>query len=152
NSGYRRKGKATCCIGKGTEISFKDFATFCPKAIAGIGTLPGTVADRSIPIRLERAIRGAEGVAKFRERDVEFEVLEIKTKIEAYATQIAETVATARPVMPDELSDRQQEAAESLVAIADLAGGMWPDRIRKALVALCTEAQVADESIGVALL
>src|SRR5262249_35146022 len=29
-----------------------DFQVFCPKVLAGIGDLPSTVADRSIPIRL----------------------------------------------------------------------------------------------------
>jgi hypothetical protein len=152
NTGYRRKGKTSCCVGKGAETSFRDFSTFCAKAIAGIGRLPDTVADRSIPIRLERAIRGEEGVAKFRWRDVEFEVLEIKTKVEVYADQIADAVAAARPQMPDELSDRQQEATESLVAIADLAGGQWPAHVRNALVLLAKEAQTADDSTGHTLL
>ena len=55
NAGYRRGGVASCCVGKGAEMGYKDFSTFCPKAIAGIGKLPDTVADRSIPIRLKRA-------------------------------------------------------------------------------------------------
>ena len=41
NSGYRKGGKATVCVGQGANISFKDFSTFSPKAIAGIGKLPG---------------------------------------------------------------------------------------------------------------
>ncbi|MEK7214362.1 MAG: topoisomerase, partial [Chloroflexota bacterium] len=40
NSGYRRGGKASCCVGQGASISYKDFSTFCPKAIAGINKLP----------------------------------------------------------------------------------------------------------------
>ncbi|HEY3926834.1 MAG TPA: primase alpha helix C-terminal domain-containing protein, partial [Candidatus Koribacter sp.] len=52
NTGHRRGGKASCCVGKGADT--KDFQTFCPKAIAGIGHLPDTVADRSIPILLKR--------------------------------------------------------------------------------------------------
>ena len=50
NTGHRRGGKASCCVGQGANITYKDFSTFCPKAIAGIGKLPDTVADRSIPI------------------------------------------------------------------------------------------------------
>jgi hypothetical protein len=37
NTGHRRGGKATVCVGQGASIGFKDFKTFCPKAIAGIG-------------------------------------------------------------------------------------------------------------------
>ena len=40
NSGYKRSGRASLCVGKGADLSVKDFSTFCPKAIAGIGRLP----------------------------------------------------------------------------------------------------------------
>src|SRR6266513_5433939 len=40
NTGYRQGGKASCCVPKGQETSFKDFLTFGAKAIAGIGKLP----------------------------------------------------------------------------------------------------------------
>jgi putative DNA primase/helicase len=58
----------------------------------------------------------------------------------------------ARPQLPDELTDRQQDGAEPLLAIADLAGGEWPEATRRALIELCAEAQAADSSIGVQLL
>jgi hypothetical protein len=38
----------------------------------------------------------------------------------------------SNPWLPDEISDRQQDAWEILFAIADLAGGEWPDRARYA--------------------
>ena len=66
NTGHRRGGHASCCVGQGVNITFKDFHTFCPKAIAGIGKLPDTVADRSIPIRLKRRAPG-EPVERFRQ-------------------------------------------------------------------------------------
>lgn len=78
NTGYRRGGVASCCVGRGAGISYRDFSTFCPKAIAGIGKLPDTVADRSIPIRLKRARRGE--VQRFRERDIERDAGEIKAR------------------------------------------------------------------------
>jgi len=42
---------------------------YCPEALAGIGELPDTVADRSIPIRMRRP-RPGESVKRFRMRDV----------------------------------------------------------------------------------
>jgi hypothetical protein len=60
NTGHRQGGKSTICVGQGAEMSYKDFSTFCPKAIAGIGKLPDTVADRSLPIRLERRAPGEQ--------------------------------------------------------------------------------------------
>lgn len=152
NTGYRQGGKASCCVGKGQEISFRDFSTFCPKAIAGIGRLPDTVTGRSLSIRLKRAARGTEGVARFRQREVKAGALALRVEIETFADQIVNSVEKARPRMPDDLSDRQQDACEPLLAIADLAGGHWPDLARKALVSLCVEAQDGDESVGHILL
>jgi hypothetical protein len=152
NTGYRKGGKISCCVGKGAETTFKDFSTFSAKAIAGIGKLPDTVADRSIPIRLKRAARAEGGVQRFRRREIAAEAAELSSQIESFAVAITERIKEARPQMPDELTDRQQDAAESLFGIADLSGGQWPIVARKALVELCTEGQRADESIGRTLL
>jgi hypothetical protein len=152
NTGYRRGGKASCCVGKGAETNFKDFSTFCAKAIAGIGKLPDTVADRSIPIRLKRAVREDSAIQRFRRRDIDAEASALHSHIESFALAIAPKVTEARPQLPDELTDRQQDAAEGLLAIADLAGGLWPAIARHALVQLCGEAQQADESVGQRLL
>jgi hypothetical protein len=148
NTGYHLGGVASRCVGKNFDT--KDFSTFCPKAIAGIGKLPSTVADRAIPIKLKRAPKGT--VKKFRERDVELEAFDIRTSIERFADASKTTVAFARPSLPDELSDRQQDATECLVAIADLAGGDWPSLARTSLTSLCVEAQGNDDSVGHVLL
>jgi len=148
NTGYHRGGVASRCVGKDFET--KDFSTFCPKAIAGIGKLPSTVADRSIPIRLKRAPRGT--VKRFRERDVELEAFDLRANIVRFADSIKAVVAVHRPALPDDLSDRQQDATECLATIADLAGGKWPELARTSLIELCVEAQENDDSIGVMLL
>jgi hypothetical protein len=151
NTGHRRGGKASCCVGQGTAITCKNFSTFCPKAIAGIGHLPDTIADRSIPIHLKRAARG-EHVERFRRRDVEGEAADLRARLEAWSAVTVENLRTARPVLPDALTDRQQDGAEPLLAIADLAGGEWPETARLALIELCSEAQAGDQSMGVRLL
>jgi len=151
NTGHRRGGTSSCCVGQGASITFKDFSTFCPKAIAGIGKLPDTVADRAIPIRLKRAARG-EKVERFRRRIVESEGARLKAQLESWCDGIISMLRDAWPQLPEELTDRQQDGAEPLLAIADLAGGEWPQATRRALVDLCAEAQAADSSIGVQLL
>lgn len=151
NTGHRRGGTASCCVGQGANTTFKDFSTFCPKAIAGIGKLPDTVADRAIPIRLKRAARG-EKVERFRRRVVESEAERLRAEIEAWCVGILSTLRDARPQLPEELTDRQQDGAEPLLAIADLAGSEWPQAARRALIELCAEAQAGDSSIGVQLL
>jgi hypothetical protein len=151
NSGHRRGGVASLCVGKGAEMSYKDFSTFCPKAIAGIGKLPDTVADRSIPIRLKRAARG-EIVERFRIRTVMPEADVLRGNLEEWAESVGQHLREARPDLPNELSDRQQDGVEPLLAIAELAGKEWEEMARSAVVELCTEARQSDDSTGVRLL
>jgi hypothetical protein len=151
NTGHRKGGKSSCCIGQGANVGFRDFSTFCPKAIAGIGRLPDTVADRSIPIRLKRATPG-EVVERFRPRDVETEAAGLRERIEEWCQLIARDLCEARPELPEALTDRQQDGAEPLLAIADAAGGEWPHAARCAQVELCVEAQALDVSTGKLLL
>ena len=40
NTGHCRGGVASLCVGQGAEISYKDFSTFCPKAIAVSASSP----------------------------------------------------------------------------------------------------------------
>lgn len=150
NTGYRRGGAASCCVGRGAKMGYKDFSTFCPKAIAGIGKLPDTVADRSIPIQLKRARRGE--VDKFREREARRQASEIAGKLGAWCAVNLEKLRESRPDIPPNLSDRQSDCCEPLLAVADLAGGDWPEAARKAIVKLCGEAQADDQSDGVRLL
>ena len=78
NSGHRRGGCVSLCAGQGTKINYKNFDTFCPKAIAGIGRLPDTIADRSIPIRLKRRI-SRERVERFRRYQIRHVLLKQRT-------------------------------------------------------------------------
>jgi hypothetical protein len=151
NTGHRRGGVASLCVGKGTDITFKDFSTFCPKAIAGIGKLPDTVADRSIPIRLKRAAPG-DVVERFRLRNVKPEADALRERLGMWCETIADSLCDARPTLPDELSDRQQDGAEPLLGIADAASKGWPEIWRAALVEILTDNQSADDSIRVRLL
>jgi hypothetical protein len=149
NSGHERSGKVTRCVGK--DFLCQDFSTFSPKAIAGIGKLPDTVADRSIPFNLKRKTRD-EKVERFRLRNVKAEAKRLREQLEAWAAQHIEELRDARPELPESLTDRQQDGAEPLLAIADLAGGAWPEAARRALVELCCGAQAADDSVGTRLL
>jgi hypothetical protein len=66
NGGFQADGSFIRMVGIGAAMKPEYFSTFSPKAMAGIGNLPDTVADRSIMIRLERSSRGA--CEKFRPR------------------------------------------------------------------------------------
>jgi hypothetical protein len=143
DTGYRLSGKATVCVGPSHEPV--DFRTFCPKALAGIGILPDTIGDRSIPIHLERRTR-SQGIDRFRYREAEEETGPIREAMAALAQgDIIDTLACARPALPTELDDRAQECVEPLLAIADMAGGEWPERARRAAVVLMGGVRDADD-------
>jgi hypothetical protein len=151
NTGYRRSGKATLCIGQGANLTFRDFSTFCPKAIAGIGKLPNTVVSRAIRIELRRRTK-AEPVVKFRERDARIQADPIRAALMTWATdRTIATLKAARPSMPAALRDRAEDVLEPLFGIADLAAsGDWPDQARRAAVALM--GSTVDQDINIELL
>ena len=67
----------------------------------------------------------------------------------------AELVIEARrrwPAMPDGIEDRNADVWEALLAVADAAGGDWPERARVAAVTLVTLSKESTPSLGIRLL
>ena len=126
--------RVSLCVGQGSKITYKNFDTFCPKAIAGIGVLPDTITDRSIPIRLKRRV-SSERIERFRYRDAKPEAAPLAKQLEEMSG-LSVVLREARPALPQSLGDRQQEAIEPLLAIADLAGGCWPEKARASFLEL----------------
>jgi hypothetical protein len=151
NTGFERDGTYSVCVQKGNDWESRDFSTFSPKAIAGIGKLPPTIRDRAIPISLKRALR-SEQRQRFRKRKVQPEVEQLRKRIELWASGNLDALREAEPQLPDELTDRQQDVGEPLLAIADQAGSEWPERARQALIALLASQVARDDSQGVRLL
>ncbi len=151
NAGFSRSATVPRCVG--TQHEVKDFSVFCAKVIAGIGKLPDTVADRSVPIVLARKARN-QLVERFRTRDVTPHAHTIRAELEAWASIEANiaTLRDARPMMPESLGDRQVDICEPLIAIADAAGGDWPERARTGLASLFAGSEGQDDSLGVKLL
>lgn len=150
NTGYRRGGKSSLCIGQGAAISYKDLSTFAPKAIAGIGDLPDTVASRSIAIRLKRRAPG-EHIERFRRREAGEAGEHLHEWVRSWAEHNVSHLAEVRPMLPDELGDRAADVWEPLLGIADEAAEEWGSRARKAALELSGE--LGDEaSIRVRLL
>jgi hypothetical protein len=152
NAGFRRGGVTSLCVGQGANITYKDFPVFCPKAIAGIGNVPDTVADRSIPIGLRRR-SPSEKVERFRFRKAGPEALPLQQAAAAWAETHLEDLKGREPRLPDALDDRAQDIIEPLLTIADTIGGGWPEKARAAAVTLLTgEDRQDSESLGVRLL
>ena len=138
------------CSGPRGDV-LREFATFCPKALAGIGMLPDTVLDRSIVIAMKRRAR-REPVERFRRRDVAAEIEPLREALAAWGEAAADSLAGARPALLEELDDRALDAWEPLLAIADLAGDEWARRARSAARSISGGGDRQDDSLGVQLL
>lgn len=154
NAGYRRGpiGEVIRCGGPNHTQVFR-FKTFCPKAFAGTGenVLHRTTQDRCIPIRLERKASD-EAVERFKSRRVAPEAEQLQAAIGEWAEAQMDVLMSADPELPELLSDRAQEVWEPLLAIADEAGGSWPDRARDAALELSAGVEVEDDEIPLLLL
>jgi hypothetical protein len=145
NTGYRRSGKASLCVGQGASINYRDFSTFGAKAIAGIGELPGTIGDRALQIELRRRTSD-EPCTRWRDRDGHAAAEPIHQQLVDWAgrTNVLNALRKDRPALPDRLDDRKADVWEPLLAIADMAGSEWPERARQAALALAGAAEDTD--------
>jgi len=133
NSGHTR---ATAVVVRtaGDDFEPRTFSTWCPKAVALIGDLPPTLEDRSIVIRMRRRAP-SEAVERLRlDRLAELEPL--RRQAARWAVDNLPALKVADPALPEELRDRARDNWRLLVAIAELAGGPWPARARKAAALL----------------
>ncbi|MBA2555899.1 MAG: DUF3631 domain-containing protein [Chloroflexi bacterium] len=96
------------------------------------------MADRSIPIRLERRARG-EAVERFRYREAKERAEPIRAALAEALEELTARLAQSRPALPDSLGDRAADGWEPLLAVADAAGGKWPALAREAAIALSGE-------------
>ena len=150
NAGHRRGTTVPRCVGEGKNIKLVEFPVFCPKAFFGIGKpLPDTVADRSIPIRLERR-RADETVERFRHAEVAPIAEVLREGLAAWADLT--DLRDAHPALPGELGDREQDCWEPLLAVADAAGGEWSRWSRQAAVRISTDRGGETDSWGIRLL
>ena len=133
----------------GDEYEARRFSTWAPMAIASIGKVAATIADRSLMIGMERKAPG-QSVARMRaDRDDGFGVL--ASKAARWVADHLEALRQADPDVPRALNDRQADNWRPLFAIADLAGDDWPTRSRAAALALSATDEDG-ETIGVQML
>jgi hypothetical protein len=151
NAGWRRGGAASLLVRKGGDWQPQHFSVFGPKAIAGIGNLPDTVGDRSIPIKLKRRAP-SEQVVRFRRREAQPLAEYLREGLAQWASTNMESLRNARPDFPAGLNDRAEEGWEPLLAFADAAGGDWPQQARRAAVVLSAGEERDDDDLAVRLL
>lgn len=152
NAGHRRSGVSYRCVGDGGAQSVVAFPSYCAVALAGLGHLPDTIRARSVVIRMRRRAR-TEKVEPYRQRIHEPEGNALRDRLADWACAVHSQVEGVFPEMPEGITDRPADVWEPLLAVADAAGGAWPERARAACVALVNA--VADDdraSLGVRLL
>jgi hypothetical protein len=66
--------------------------------------------------------------------------------------ELSGMIQGAWPDLPDGIEDRDADVWEPLLAVADQAGGCWPDRARVAAVAHVAQAKEKSPSLGLRLL
>lgn len=148
NAGHRRGGQALRCEGESNEV--RAFNVFAPAVLCGIGLLPGTLHDRSIIIRLERAKPG-ELRERFDSRLTQRET-ELCRKLARFCADNKARLVSCDPALPSGAFNRLADNWRPLFAIAEIAGGDWPQRAVTAFANLTAKADNEAQGLGTMLL
>jgi putative DNA primase/helicase len=112
------------------------YSCWCPKAIAGIGRLPATLASRCIVVQMQRkmAQEACERLKRLSAHD-------LRSKCARFVLDHGEEIAKAEPKIPSGLTNRAADIWEPLLALAELAGGSWSEIAQGAALGLTCRAQ-----------
>jgi hypothetical protein len=133
---------------EGYEV--REFSVWGAVALAAIGRLPGTIEDRAIKVALRRR-RPDEPAERLRLDRLE-ELAPIARRVARWTTDNLDTLRATDPDVPAELHDRAADNWRTLLAVADAAGGVWPERARRAAVALTRDGADDTETVRTMLL
>ena len=151
NAGHRRGAVAGRCVVRGKEVFTEEIPAYCAVALAGLGEIPDTILTRSIVARMKRR-KPDEQVEPYRRRVSEAEGHDLRDRLADWADTVRDACADAWPKMPKGIEDRDADVWEPLLAVADAAGGHWPNAARVSAVSLVSDAKAATPSLGVQLL
>jgi putative DNA primase/helicase len=137
NAGYLRDGYVLRSEAVGDTFEPRIFSVFSAKALAGIALekhLPDATMSRGVVFNLRRKL-SHESVSRLRHADRGL-FTGIAEKLARFALDYSQQVRLARPALPDELSDRDQDNWDGLLAIASCAGDGWLARATAAALKL----------------
>lgn len=131
NAGHSRDNPYIMrCIGDDNEPIL--FNVYGAKAISGIGKIPDTLIDRSIPLTLRRKMRNE---TKKRVRDLPVDVTNtIQSQLARWSVDNMQAVKAAMPVLPACINDRAQDNWEILLKIAMVLGDDWLEQAYKSCI------------------
>jgi hypothetical protein len=133
----------------GKKVDVEEIEAFSAVALAGIGDLPDTILTRSVIIRMRRRAPN-EQVEPYRRRLHGAKGEALRDRLAEWAASL--NLSAIIPDMPTGIVDRDADVWEALLAVADAAGGQWPNRARVAAVALIAASRETTPSLGVMLL
>jgi len=133
NAGHTRDSAYVVRV-VGEDLNPQRFNVWGCKALAGIGHLADTLMDRAIVLELRRKL-AHEQTERLRHAEPGL-FDDLAAKLARFADDYREAIRKARPTLPSELHDRAQDNWEPLLAIADVAGGEWPELARSAALKL----------------
>ncbi|HEY5710660.1 MAG TPA: DUF3631 domain-containing protein [Allosphingosinicella sp.] len=148
NAGHRRGASAGRCAGRGRT---EEIQAYCAVAVAGLGKLPDTLLARSIVIPMRRRAPG-ERVEPYRRRLHHTKGHALRALLAEWALSIRPQMNSFMPELPPGIADRDADLWESLIAVADAAGGPWPARARVTAVTAVTASRRDSPSLGIRLL
>ena len=122
--------------GSGETWEPRRYSTWAAIVFARIGRRGDVAADsRCITIKLDRATREEAGKLKrFREDRLSDDLADLQRKMARWAADNHGLLRDEDPRMPEALYNRGADLWRPLVAIADLAGGDWPEGTRSIAV------------------
>ena len=132
NAGYKAGAVVPRCVGDASNVAVVELKAFAPIALAGLhSNVPDATRSRSIHFRMQKR-KPSEKVTAFYQRVAVVEAAPIREGLAGWLKPLEESLARARPAMPNGVEDRPAEIWEPILAIADCAGGDWPRRAREA--------------------
>jgi len=136
NSGYARDGKAYRLVEVGGNYELREFSTFSPLVYGMIGKPTDSFNSRSISIEMRRATP-AEWRSLLSLEDGEEEdqrLLALGRQAARWASDNIGLLKVAKPNMGS-MTNRPATNWKPLFAVAEVAGGEWPARARRAAAA-----------------
>jgi uncharacterized protein DUF3631 len=143
NAGHRKGAVAGRCVVRGEIVETEELPDYCAVMLAGLDDLPDALMSRSVVSRMRRRAPS---------EPVEPEAKVIGQLLSNWATSMWERASGTWPDMPEGVTDRDADVWEPLLAVADLAGGHWPQMARATAVTLVTASKGGTPSVGVQLL
>ena len=151
NAGHRKHSVAGRCVVRGKEVFTEEIPAYCAVALAGLGGLPDTILTRCVIVRMRRRAPD-EAVEPYRRRTNGPEAEALGLRCASWAELVRGSIMDPAPELPEGVADRDADVWEPLIAVANAAGGDWPERARVAAVALVADSKRDAGSLGVLLL